>query len=308
MIIDDMSRPLFKKTFSVAIQLPFCRYRLLSNQSTTPTTVSTAAKESAPTAIKERKVNGIINDQATDTKKTALRVLSSCSLLSLFGYCIYTRRKRERQLIDLPLARDCGLFYVGNESADINTNNSNNNYKGSNKNNKLRRDLHVLETIIARNGLMGKQTTVKEELDDIRSWHQNHGYKGGVVLRDLSTNLYELEYEALEGGDDVEVESTRPEKIRQRECYYLYYEIKPNGQTLHQIFCRGTTISDDVFTCLQSHLVYDQELKIRIHSGFLEHANRLIDDALPLLGPPHTIRSIVEVSGHSLGGEYSTVE
>mgnify|MGYP001463594330 CR=1 FL=1 len=52
------------------------------------------------------------------------------------------------------------------------------------------RDLNVLETIIARNGLMGKQSTVKHELYRIRSWHQKHGFRGGIVLRELNIPLF----------------------------------------------------------------------------------------------------------------------
>ena len=216
--------------------------------------------------------------------------VSAITMTCIFGYSIYTRKWREDHLMELPLVDATHFLF---EDKDYDTNNHNNSKKE-----KLIRNLHVLSSIIERNGLMGKQNTVKEELDHIRSWHQNHGYKGGVVLRELHIPLFDPHND----GDDEE-SIIQPDEMKQRECYYLYYEIKPNGVTLHQIFCRGTTISDDVYTCLQSRLVYDEELGIHVHSGFKDHANRLIQDVLPLLGPPYTLRSTVEVSGHSLGGK-----
>lgn len=219
--------------------------------------------------------------------------ISAITMTCIFGYSIYTRKWREDHLMELPLV-DTNHFYFEEKV----TTNNNSNHQNSKKN-KLKRNLHILSSIIERNGLMGKKHTVKEELDHIRSWHQNHGYKGGVVLRELHIPLFDPQSD----NDDDQESIMQPDEMKQRECYYLYYEIKPNGETLHQIFCRGTTISDDVYTCLQSRLVYDEELGIHVHSGFKDHANRLIQDALPLLGPPFTLRSTVEVSGHSLGGK-----
>ena len=43
----------------------------------------------------------------------------------------------------------------------------------------------ILQTI-QRCGLMGEAASVKEELGYIRSWHQAHGYRGGLVLRELN--------------------------------------------------------------------------------------------------------------------------
>jgi hypothetical protein len=39
---------------------------------------------------------------------------------------------------------------------------------------------------------MGKfgAKSVKAELDDIRKWHANHGYKGGLVVRELTQPLF----------------------------------------------------------------------------------------------------------------------
>lgn len=227
--------------------------------------------------------------------------ISALTTAVTFGYSIHTRKWREDHLIDVPLADDSDFFF-GDPEHDHNNASTNNTNR---KKRKLKRNLHVLSSIIERNGLMGKSQTVKEELNSIRLWHQEHGYKGGIVLRELSVPLFDPQSDDDDDGDgSTKEESIQPHEMKQRECYYLYYEIKPNGETLHQIFCRGTTISEDVYTCLQSRLVFDEELGIHVHSGFKDHANRLVKDVLPLLGPPHTLRSTVEVSGHSLGGGY----
>ncbi len=237
------------------------------------------------------------------------------SMAMILGNSIYTRKWREEHLMDVPLVNRSDFSF------DHDDNEKGSTVGNSTKKRKLKRNLHVLSSIIERNGLMGKTHTVKEELDNIRSWHQKNGYKGGVVLRELSLPLFEPQHPVDNESDDHDddedddenrnsqtIENTtqstiQPNEMKQRECYYLYYEIKPNGETLHQIFCRGTTISEDVYTCLQSRLVFDDELGIHVHSGFKDHANRLVKDVLPLLGPTYSPRSNVEVSGHSLGGK-----
>ena len=273
-----------------------------SSKSTTKNTIQTQTLLQEGTknnnSISSKTGNNHTNQQRK--KRSLVSNLSSLTLLTAVGYSIYTRKWREDHLMDVPSVNESDFFLGNSNNSSINNTkyNGNHNHK---EGKKLRRDLFVLEKDIARNGLMGKSDSVKDDLDRIRSWHQAHGYKGGIVLRELSIPLYSPESndEVVEGGDDVEY---IPLSSSQRECYYLYYEIKPNGQTLHQIFCRGTTISDDVYTCLQSRLVYDDQLGIHVHSGFLDHANRLVDDVLPLLGPTNSVRSTVEVSGHSLGG------
>jgi len=85
-----------------------------------------------------------------------------------------------------------------------------------------------------------------------------------------------------------------------KECYYLYYEIQPNGNIQQQLFCRGTTVAMDIITCLSMWMVYDEELDCRVHWGFRNQADRILEDVQPLLNNDN--RTTIEVAGHSLGG------
>mmetsp|Transcript_28625 Transcript_28625/g.57618 ORF Transcript_28625/g.57618 Transcript_28625/m.57618 type:complete len:426 (+) Transcript_28625:214-1491(+) len=250
---------------------------------------STAVSSSLPT-----------NNQHQKKHKYAAYALAAVSAMSAAS--IYTRHIRHEKVTSLTSAEDSGL---------------------------LSRDkaLSIIETI-KRAGLMGSTKSVKEELDLLRRYHIENGYHGGLIVRDLSQPLFSLdegndtntsageygsnnsisEDEGVKGS--VNVKSTKEnganlsEKkmdMAQRECYYLYYEIKPNGHKKQEIFCRGTTLLVDVLTCLESWFVYDQELGCHVHRGFKKHADRVVEDVLPLLAKPSDL-STVEVSGHSLGG------
>jgi len=210
---------------------------------------------------------------------------------------IYTRHIRHEKVSSLTSAKDSGLL----------------------SRNKV---LSIIETT-KRAGLMGTTKSVKEELDLLRKYHIENGYHGGLIVRDLSQPLFSLdecndakssamESDCNSNSEDKEgnvksVEENgansneRTSDMAQRECYYLYYEIKPNGHTKQEIFCRGTTLLVDVLTCLQSWFVYDEELGCHVHHGFKKHADRVVEDVLPLLAKPSDF-STVEVSGHSLGG------
>eukprot|EP00979_Chaetoceros_neogracilis_P007728 scaffold1647_cov232-Chaetoceros_neogracile.AAC.10 len=221
---------------------------------------------------------------------------------------IYTRHQRASYLTDVPRADQSGVFFTGTKAADMER--STGGHHGEHSNTILTRDIHELDSIIERTGLMGKSVSksVKEELLSISKWHQDRGFRGGVVLRELTSPLFSPQSTfsfLMEGGDDVD--PIPIDQLSQRECYYLYYEIKPNAQSMHQIFCRGTTLFADVKTCLVSNLVYDDELGIRLHKGFRDHATRLVDDVEPLLGHRHNKRATVEVSGHSLGGAVAMI-
>jgi len=230
---------------------------------------STAVSSSSPTNNNQKK------------QKYAAYALAAVSAMSAAS--IYTRHIRHEKVSSLTSAEDSGL---------------------------LSRDkaLSIIETI-KRAGLMGSTKSVKEELDLLRRYHIENGYHGGLIVRDLSQPLFNIsEDEGVK--ESVNVKSTEQnganlsEKkidMAQRECYYLYYEIKPNGHKKQEIFCRGTTLLVDALTCLESWFVYDQELGCHVHHGFKKHADRVVEDVLPLLAKPSDL-STVEVSGHSLGG------
>lgn len=221
------------------------------------------------------------------------RKILGAGVVAFTGLCIYTRHWRNSHLSEVPFAQDAGAFFVSRQEDTLNE--SEFRYG--------RRDLTSIINMITRAGMTGtsipKSKSVKQELEIIKEWHQKHGYNGGVVLRELYVPLY-----SEEGIDDTTLPSPE-EALYSRECYYLYYEIKPNGHQLHQIFCRGTTLMRDVQTCLNSRMVYDEELGIRVHAGFLAHAERLVKDVQPLLGKG-TMES-VEVAGHSLGGSVAWI-
>lgn len=211
----------------------------------------------------------------------------------LTATCLYTRHWRESKLKEVPLAKDSGAFYLS--LPEYTSNESQIRYG--------RRDISSIINMINRAGMTGKSVpgskSVKEELQTIKEWHQKHGYSGGIVLRELYSPLY-----SEDGIDDSPLPNPKA-NLSSRENYYVYYEIQANGHQLHQIFCRGTTLLGDVLTCLNSRLVYDEELGIRIHAGFLAHANRLVKDVQPLLG--FGKMESVEVVGHSLGGSVAWI-
>jgi hypothetical protein len=98
--------------------------------------------------------------------------------------------------------------------------------------------------------------------------------------------------------EDLEDFALDPWRLARRECYYLYYEITGTGEIKQHIFCRGTTIAVDILTCLSFWMTYDEELDCRVHLGFRNQAERILQD----IQPASDQRSTIEVSGHSLGG------
>lgn len=180
-------------------------------------------------------------------------------------------------------------------------------------------------SVVRRAGLMGQHISVKAELNDIRQWHSANDYKGGLVVRDLTLPLWWL---TDNDNDDDESNSNNqsstspsagdwsshmeeiwndPMRLARRECYYLYYEITPNGKIIQQIFCRGTALWVDILTCMQAWMVYDVDLGCRIHKGFRDQADRVMQDVLPLLASNHDRRAEVELCGHSLGAAVAAI-
>lgn len=249
--------------------------------------------------------------QNTSRQRKNIGVVLAAAAASGVGYSAYTTRHvRREKLSTLTPARESALlapsFRVDNDTS-------------SSRGASPKYDVASLIETITRASLVGSTKSVKDELDALRKWHIDRGYNGGLVVRDLTRPLFRLDNvfrnssettnnsnENSNNSDDNNnnkqlMDSNIGHNMNQRECYYMYYEIHSNGETLQQIFCRGTTLLSDVLTCLQTWFEYDRELKCRIHHGFNEHANRIVDDVIPLLVPPND-KSTVEVCGHSLGG------
>lgn len=223
-----------------------------------------------------------------NTKRTkAAAVVVVATVTSAGAAIYYARHIRHEKLSTLISAKDSGLLSQHND----------NNQSASTE----KYDLQSIIETIKRSGLMGSTSSVKEELDLLRKYHLDKGYNGGLVVRDLSLPLFTY-YKSSSSSESSEESSGSDKNMAQRECYYLYYEIKANGHKQQQIFCRGTTLLADVLTCLQSVYMFDEELECHVHHGFNKHADRVIEDVLPLLTPPGDSISTVEVAGHSLGG------
>jgi hypothetical protein len=175
------------------------------------------------------------------------------------------------------------------------------------------RSLEDVQECVRRTGLMGTSASVKTELDRIRNWHHEHGYKGGLVLRDLTKPLFGMELwennEDIDAKEDLTIGEILEDTTRlaRRECYYLYYEIKGNGAIKQEIYCRGTTLFADILTCLHTFMVFDKDLECRVHKGFCHQADRILEDVLPLLAPPTDRRATIELAGHSLGGAVAVI-
>jgi len=236
------------------------------------------------------------------------KVLIYCiaGIVTTAAASVAIRKWREDRMQQLPSAKSCGAFCLSAAHSSEQENVSRKHVDTP------KRELNTLLTTTIRAGLMGGKKSVKEELECIRKWHQNHDFHGGLVVRELTQPLYYNDNNIVEGGDDVE--SIPIHQLNQRECYYLYYEVRPDGQVRQQIFCRGTTLTADVWTGLQSMLMYtyDDELECSLHKGFHDHANRLLEDLQPLLvSPPDSgiihKRATVELCGHSLGGAVAII-
>ena len=225
---------------------------------------------------------------------------------------LYTRHLREQKLSTLTLAKDCGLLSAATSSPSTTTTSSSQKQSIINPS-QSKYSLPSLMETITRAGLLGSTKSVKDEIHVLRKWHANRGYNGGIVVRDLSRPLFSLNFghetndeaedtnSVDDGGAGNMIDNIDVDCTNQRECYYLYYEIHSNGKTQQQIFCRGTTLFADVLTCLQTWFFYDDELGCRVHRGFNQHANRIVEDVLPLLVPPRG-------SGGEAGGNHATVE
>lgn len=179
------------------------------------------------------------------------------------------------------------------------------------------RNIDNLILLLKRTGLMGQTAqSVKDELPRIREFHQEHGLKGTLTVREYgpsNRNAREEEQEMTfstywtmfqDFVDD-------PLEFARRECYYLYTEkesrgVFRSGKVHHELFCRGTTLVVDLLACLQFWHAYDEDLDCHLHLGFLNHADRIVEDVIPLLGPPRD-HVTVEISGHSLGGAVAAI-
>ena len=225
--------------------------------------------------------NNAHQHQRTQRRKNfAAAVLATA--FSMVGLSIYTRHLRREKLTTLTPAAETGLIISSSTESSPTQAQPLSIY-----------NIDLLVETITRAGLVGTEKSVKDEIDYLRKWHIDRGYNGGLVVRDLTRPLFNSEMNKSSAANDTD--------MNQRECYYLYYEIHSNGETRQQLFCRGTTLLSDVVTCLQTWFDYDEELGCRVHHGFNEHANRIVEDVIPLLVPPSN-KSTIEVCGHSLGG------
>ena len=219
----------------------------------TTTTTTTASKSE----LQEAGANTNYNDEQ---QRRLIKRISYLTALTgiISGASWYNRKWRKSKLAALPLA-----------SAEV---------LGKH------RDIREVLANIERSGLMGYQNSVKAELDFIREWHQERGYRGGLVVRELDQPLFSALKDNRGGavpgnfGNNADSSSAsqrrntvskkksgsiEPLSLRElntRECYYLYYEVLGNGQIVQQIFCRGTTLRDDVGQCMKSIYLYDPEL------------------------------------------------
>lgn len=241
----------------------------------------------------------LCNDKGGDWVVPAVGILSLAAGVAIAYSSYTTRQSRQSRVQNLPMAREVWEIHFP------------------------QRKMTSVVPIIQRCGLMGRAApSVKTELDHIRQWHQDHGYKGGLVLRDLSLPLFldvddqERESSSLpsdaaaaKSASTMSLEDflSDPIRLARRECYYLYYEIKGDGQQQQQIFCRGTTILMDILTCLEAWMIFDPDLQCRVHRGFCNQADRILEDVKPLLAPPGDRRGTVEVCGHSLGGAVAVI-
>lgn len=134
-------------------------------------------------------------------------------------------------------------------------------------------------------------------LDQIREWHRNHGYHGGIVLRNFSddtcSTMLDTVYDSMLG---------ETEKWR-RECYFIYYEVDGDGSRRQDIFLRGTAATSDYLVDFAIGKEYDEETGQYFHRGFLRKADAIIKDLLPLL---HNTTPTY-LSGHSLGGAVAAI-
>ena len=247
------------------------------------------AKATRTVAAQSRTVfssSAVSSVPSQNKKKSRDTAYAFAAISAMSALSIYSRYIRHEKVSTLILAEDSGIL-SRNDSTSCNEGTSHSCAKYD--------ILSIIETI-QRAGLMGSTKSVKEELDLLRKYHIERGFHGGLIVRDLSQPLF-----SFHADDDADVSSESYKNLAQRECYYLYYEIKANGHTKQQMFCRGTTLLVDVITCLMSWYSFDEELGCHIHHGFNKQADRVVEDVLPLLALPSD-SSTVEVAGHSLGG------
>ena len=176
-----------------------------------------------------------VNEKAKRKLNATIALLTVSTIWIILS--TYNRKWREMEISNLPSA-------ISSQSIEELTT-------------KRDRTLDDILHTIQRCGLMGHSSSVKEELDRIRGWHQEHGYRGGLVVRELNQPLYGTMDQYLVGEQGGELPM---DELNTRECYYLYYEMLGNGQVMQQIFCRGTTLRADVGKCLKSIYLFDPEL------------------------------------------------
>eukprot|EP00816_Leptocylindrus_hargravesii_P010497 CAMPEP_0196802182 /NCGR_PEP_ID=MMETSP1362-20130617/1847_1 /TAXON_ID=163516 /ORGANISM="Leptocylindrus danicus, Strain CCMP1856" /LENGTH=516 /DNA_ID=CAMNT_0042173413 /DNA_START=90 /DNA_END=1640 /DNA_ORIENTATION=- len=225
--------------------------------------------------------------------------IGGCSIAAaLFGLSIYVRRFRDEKLKHLP-------------QTTVNT---------------MERDLEDVSMTVERVGLLSSPGiwSVKKELEKIRKWHDEKGYRGNLIIRELGVPFWRRSGSAEEektSDDGVVVEDVESGHTLQRWCasrshkknrmicevYYIYSEKMECGKVLQQIFCQGTALLA-MRTAIKSIYIWDKELECNLHWGFLDYANKLLQDLEPILAHAKSSENVViELCGHSLGGAVAQI-
>lgn len=181
--------------------------------------VTTAGRTGVDVQAGERKVlkQEIPNDENRERRQRRIHYATAAAATigtSAAIFSIATRKWRDDRIATLTPAAASGAFYYPSgksrssspswknaslpssleESSSkrlINSQQHNTIIDNNSRGWPCKRNLKTLLETVERAGLMGKKPSVKDELDSIRKWHVDHGYRGGLVIRELNVPLFE---------------------------------------------------------------------------------------------------------------------